>query len=137
MATTGVTTGDLADEIARILATIPDLRVYAWVADTFRPPGVVIGQPDIDYADTGSGFCKASWQFPLTIVASRNQDRDAQRKLADIVTAIVTAIADVELNDSVILSNTFSIEPLTAVPITATVAGQDLPGYLLRVEIRA
>jgi hypothetical protein len=126
-----VTTTDVAGTLAAILDTIEDLRVYAYVADTFRPPGALIMQPEIDYADPTATFCRATWQFPVGVVVSRNQDRKAQADLAEMVNQVAAALFDAEVED------VFSIEPLNAIPQTVTVAGQDLPGYLITVRVRA
>lgn len=133
MAVTTATTTDVAAVLGGILddALATDCRVYYYVADKFRPPGVVIGLPDIDYTDSGSGFCFARWEFPLTIVLSRSNDKDAQEALASLTSRVAVALNDAEP------AEVFSIEPLDARPATATVAGQDLPAYTMRVAVRA
>lgn len=126
-----VTTTDVAETLAEVLAGVDDLRVYAYVADNFRPPGAVIMQPEIDYADQTATFCRATWSFPVGVVVSRNQDRASQSALAAMVAEIATALYDADV------PSLFSIEPLNAIPQTVTVAGQDLPGYLITVRVRA
>jgi hypothetical protein len=130
MAVTAVTTVDVAKVLATLLADVDGLRVHWYMADTVRPPAVVIGQPEIDYADTDSGFCAATWLFPLTVVVARGNDRDAQRATATYLAGIVAALA-------VDVVGVHSIEPQTARPIPVTVSGQELPGYSLTVRVRA
>lgn len=131
MAVSDATITDTADLLAGILASIDGLRVYPYVADTFRPPGVVIGLPTIDYVDPLSGFCTATYDHPLTVLVARNNDREAQRDLARWVTQIVTTLRDSSTPGA------RSIEPQEARPGSHTVNGQELPGYTVRVLVRA
>lgn len=131
MTATRLQTDDVAGALATTLAGIAGLRVYTYVADNFRPPGVVIGQPVIDYADPDAGFCSASWSFPCTIVVSRSTDREAQRAMSQFLLDIVTALRTAEVD------GVLSIDPIDARPIPVTVSGQELPGYLLNIRIRA
>jgi hypothetical protein len=131
MSTTVTTTTDVAEQLVTILETVPDVRVYGYVPDTFRPSGIVVGQPDIDFVDNQSGFCSATWIFTLTIATARNTERDAQKELARIVGAVAIALNTAES------PGLFSIAPLDASPITANVNGQDLPAYSMRVQVRA
>jgi hypothetical protein len=131
MAVTVKATADVAKVLDAILDEIAGLRTYWYVADTVRPPAVIVGQPDIDYADASSGFCFARWEFPLTVIVSRNADRAAQEALSRRTNEIAAALNAAESDD------VFSIEPLDARPTTANVAGQDLPAYLMRVAVRA
>lgn len=131
MATTTVQTVDLAGVLEGILNSVDGLRVYWYVADTVRPPAVVIAQPVIDYADPDAGFCSASWSFPCTIVVSRSADREAQRAMSQFLLDIVTALRTAEVD------GVLSIDPIDARPIPVTVSGQELPGYLLNIRIRA
>jgi hypothetical protein len=132
MALTTSTTVDLSQVLADLLAEVDGLRTYWFVADTVRPPAAVIGQPEVDYQDTTSGFCAASWRFPLTVVVARSDDRQAQMNLSRLLADIVTVLRDVPPETPVL-----SIEPLDARPLGVTVSGQDLPGYLLNILIRA
>jgi hypothetical protein len=134
MAVSSTQTRDLAQVLVDLVAGVPDLRAYAYVADTVRPAmsggAAVVGQPEIDYTDNSAGFCSAAWLFPVTVVVARNNDRDAQMTLSRLLLDIVTALAaDVE--------NIVSIEPQNARPIPVTVAGAEYPGYLLTIRIRA
>lgn len=131
MAITKVPAVDVAKELGEILATVDGLRVYWYTPDKFRPPGVVIGMPDIDYADLSSGFCRARFEYPLTIVVARNADREAQEALSRWTNAVAMALGDAEP------PTLFSVEPLDARPVTTTVNGQDLPAYSMRVAVRA
>lgn len=130
MAGAAVETVDVSQMLSSLLESVEDLRVYWYVSDTVRPPAAVIGQPDIDFADSQSGFCAATWLFPVTVVTSRANDRGAQVEMSRLLFDMVSALkADVE--------GVHSIEPLDARPIPITVSGQDLPGYLLNIRIRA
>lgn len=131
MATTTVQTTDLAQLIADRLSTIDGLRVHWYVSDAVRPPSVVIGQPSVDYSDTAAGFCSAVWSFPLTLVVSRNSDREAQLALSRFLQAIVTTLADTEAD------GVSDVAPIAARPITVTVSGAELPGYAIDVNVYA
>lgn len=131
MAVTTAPAVDVARSLEAILAGVEGCRSYWYVADKFRPPGVIVGQPDIDYVDASAGFCFARWEFPLTVIVSRNSDREAQEALSDLVNRIALAL------DAATPADLFSIEPLDARPVVASVAGQDLPAYTVRVAVRA
>jgi len=129
MATTEVLTHDISQAMADVLDGL--VRTYWYVSDTIRPPAVVIAQPSVDYLDTLSGFCSATWTFPLTLVVARNNDRDAQLSLSRNLQLVTNAL------DSADLAGVRSCEPVDARPITVTVAGQELPGYAITVRVRA
>jgi hypothetical protein len=130
MATTTQQTVDVAAEIARLLRTVPDLRVHEFVVDTARPPCVVLGQPSLDFVDPGAGFCMATWDFPVNIITARNDAVAAQREMSQMLLDIVAALgADVP--------GIFSIQPQEARPQTVVVNGQELPSYLLTLRVRA
>jgi hypothetical protein len=129
MTTTGVLTHEISEEMSRALDGI--VRCYWYVSDAVRPPAVVIGQPAIDYLDTDSGFCAATWTFPLTLVVARNNDREAQLSLSRNLQAITSAL------DAADLAGTRSCEPVDARPLTVSISGQDLPGYAITVRVRA
>jgi hypothetical protein len=122
---------DVAQALEGLLEGIDGLRVVWFVSDASRPPFANIGLPDIDYADQNSGFCAARWEFPVTLVVTRSNDRQSQRDLSRLLAEIVTTLNDADIE------GVFSITPLDARPTTATVGGQDLPGYTLRVAVRA
>lgn len=130
MAVTTVSTIDISQALADVISAL-DIRVHWYVSDAVRPPAVVIAQPTIDYTDTLSGFCSATWSFPLTLVVSRNNDRDAQVALASMLQQVTTALTNADV------PGLNSIEPVSARPITVTVSGTDLPGYALDVNVRA
>lgn len=131
MATTGTETVEVSQALAELLDDVDGLRVYWYIADTTRPPACVIGLPDIDYADATSGFCAAVWSYPLTLVVSRSNDRDAQLELSRLVRDVVFALK------GPVPAGVFDVQPIDARPIPVTVAGQELPGYLLNVRVRA
>ncbi len=132
MAVTTAQTLDIAQVLADLLAGVEGLRVEQYVADKSRPPVAVIGQPDINFQDPDSGFCWASWEFPITIITARNNDRDAQRELSRLVRDVVNALTHPTVDD------VYDITCLDARPITtALIAGQELPAYLVRCLVRA
>lgn len=130
MAIGTATITDSAEILATVLDPIEGLRVYAYVADTFRPPGVVVGLPEVDYADPASGFCGATYDHALTVVVSRNQDREAQRELSRWVAAIASALRDADTPAG------SAIELRSASPGPINVNGQEMPGYTMRVLVR-
>jgi hypothetical protein len=129
MAVTEKLSVDIAQALADVLKDL--VRVHWYVADIVRPPAVVIGQPSVDYLDTLGGFCDSTWTYPLTLVVSRNNDRDAQVALSRILQLVTSALA------SATVPGIALIEPVDARPITVTVSGQDLPGYAITVRVRA
>lgn len=131
MAVSGIQTVDLTETIAARLQEIDGLRVYPYVSDAVRPPSCVIAQPEIDWTDNLSGFCAATWTFPLTVVVPRNNDRDAQASLSRLVMEIANALV---VDD---VASGIYIEPVDARPISVNVSGTDLPGYALNIRIRA
>jgi hypothetical protein len=122
---------DVAQALVEALETVDGLRATWYVSDAARPPVAVVAQPEIDYTDSTAGFCAAAWTFPVTVVVTRNNDRDAQRDLSRFVNEVALALRDAT-PDGVL-----SIDPLDARPTTVTVSGQELPAYELRVVVRA
>jgi len=133
MGTTTAQTTDVAQVLAGLLSGVSGARTAWFVSDALRPPCIVVGQPDLDFTDPTSPYCFATWTFPLTIAVPRNNDRDAQKALSQLVLDVVTALSSD--NDAPL----FSIEPLDARPLAGGVAigGVDLPAYLLHIRIRA
>lgn len=131
MATTETQTMDLAQAIVDVLNEIDGLRAYAYVADTVRPPAVVVAQPSVDYLDNLSGFCSATWTFPLTLVVGRNNDRDAQVALSGFLQQVTSTLAAADV------PGVAEIEPVSANPITVSVSGVEQPGYSIDVRVRA
>lgn len=123
-------TTDVTEVLMDLLAAVPNLRTYAFVADNFRPPGVVIAQPSIDFADLDGGFCSAVWTFGLTVVTTRSSDREAQRDMSQLVLDVASAL-DVQS-----VPGALSVEPLTATPTSVSVSGTELPAYTLTVRVR-
>jgi hypothetical protein len=129
MAVTSAQTVDVAAELARLLRTT-DLRVHEYVVDTARPPCIVLGQPTIDFADPASGFCLATWDYPVNVITARTDPVAAQREMSQMLLDVVTALgADVP--------GVFAIEPQDARPQTVSVNGVELPSYVLAVRVRA
>lgn len=131
MAAPTATTVDVSQGLALALAGVDGLRVYDHAADIARVPCLVIQLPTIDYADPSGGFCQAVWSFPLLILVARNNDTAAQAALASFVNQVALALWGAEVEGLA------SIEPQLAVPTVATLNGQELPAYTLRVQVRA
>lgn len=131
MAVTTSETVDVAEVLAGLLADVDGLRVEPYVSDKSRPPVAVIALPRIDWNDPDAGFCWASWDFPVTIITSRNNDRDAQSELSRLVRDVANALTHPTVD------GVHDVTPLTAEPTTATIAGQELPAYLVRVRVLA
>ena len=91
----------------------------------------MIGQPDIDFIDPDASFCAATWTYGITVVTSRSNDRDAQTEMSRLLLDIVQALSATQP------PGVFSVEALDARPIPVQVSGQELPGYLLTVRVRA
>lgn len=130
MATTTSTTQDLAEVIVEALEDL-ELRVYAYVADAARVPCLLVMQPSVDYLDTLSGFCSATWTFPCLLAVARNQDRDAQLNLSRYLRDITTALSSYQA------PGIADVEPMDARPASVNIAGAELPGYVINVRIRA
>ena len=132
MATTTQETKDVASVLHGLIDAVDGLRVYPYVADVIRPPAAVIGQPSLVFTDQSSGFCKATWSFPVTLITTRSNDRAAQAEMSKMILDVVTAL-DGDAPDGIL-----SIEPLSARPLAGvTVNGQELPAYELTIRIRA
>lgn len=127
MAVSDATFADTAAMLADALDGIDGLRVYAYVADTFRPPGVVVGLPSIDYLDPLAGFCGSTFEHALTLVVARANDRASQADLSGFVAAVAQALRD----------NVPDVELVDAIPGPINVNGTELPGYTMRVRVRA
>lgn len=130
MATTTTSTVDVAERLQELLDGIDGLRSYWYVSDTTRPPAAVIGQPDIDFLDNQSGFCTATWIFPVSVVVPRSNDREAQTQMSRLLMEITGAL-DTEV------PGLFSIEPVDARPIVVSIGQQELPAYVVNVRVRA
>jgi hypothetical protein len=131
MAVSTKPTVEVASALAEILSEVEGLRVVWYVADNARPPVAIIAQPSIDYVDPASPFCSAAWTFGVSIAVNRNQDLQAQKDLSRLVSECVRALDEAEVE------GIFSIEPQLATPTTLTISGVDMPGYTLRLVIRA
>lgn len=136
MVTTTAQTTDLAQVIVDAVAGIDGLRCYAYVADTVRTPAggaaLVVMQPTVDYTDQLAGFCSASWSFPLSLVTTRANEREAQAALSRYLQLVTSALSAAQSPPGVA-----SVEPIDARPTAVTVSGVDQPGYTINVRIRA
>lgn len=133
MAVTEQTTVDVAQVLSAALVGVDGARVEWYVADKSRPPVIVIGLPTIDWQDPESGFCWATWEFPLLVVTTRANDRAAQVELATLVRDVANALNDFNTSGS----GVFYVAALDAHPTVATIGGQELPAYNVRVQVRA
>jgi hypothetical protein len=135
MAVSTNTSTDLAEVIVGILDDLSGVRAYAYISDLVRPPttgaAIVVAQPTIDYEDTLSGFCSATWIFPVTLVVARGDAQSAQRALSQYLHLVTTTLATANPPDVQV------IEPVDARPTTVTVSGVEQPGYVIQVRIRA
>lgn len=133
MAVTDQTTLDVAPVLAEILAEVAGVRVEWYASDKARPPVAVVGLPVIDWADPGAGFCWATWEFPILVVTARNSDKEAQIELGRLVRDCAIALERADLAGT----GLFSVTLMDARPTVATLGGQDLPAYNMRVQVRA
>lgn len=131
MAVTGTETVDVAGVLAGLLGDVPGLRVEPYVSDKSRPPCAVIALPRIVWNDPDAGFCWAAWEFPIVIVTARNNDRDAQAELSRLVRDVANAL------DHTPVDGVHDIQLMTGDPNPVTIAGQELPGYIVRVRVLA
>jgi len=131
MAVTDSETVDVAGVLAGLLAGVGGLRVEPYVSDKSRPPVAVVALPTITFDDPDAGFCWASWEFPVTVITGRSNDRDAQAELSRLVRDVANA-----LNHTPV-TGVHDIQLLNAAPTVATIAGQELPGYTIRVRVLA
>jgi hypothetical protein len=74
----------------------------------------------------------ATFEVPITIITARSNDRDAQVELSRLVRDVANA-----LNTPGVVPGIFSIDLLDARSGTASIAGQELPAYNMRVRVRA
>lgn len=130
MSATATQIVNVAEALKGRLDGVDGLRAYWYAADTARPPLAVVGQPTIDYRDASGGFCQAVWLFTIELVVARNDDRAAQTTMSRLLSDAVMALTN-DVDDGIV------VEPQDARPATITLAGQDLPGYLLTVKVRA
>ena len=131
MAVTTTQTVDVTSALETLLNSVEGLRAYRYVADNVRVPAAVIAMPSVTFNDPDSGFHGARWEFPVSLIVSRNADRAAQDALARMLSEVAQAIWTTEVD------GVYSIEATTAVPVSITVSGQELPAYTLRVIARA
>lgn len=117
---------DAVDAVADLLRAIPGSpRVYEYLADGFRPPGYMVGQPTWSFTRTGP--CWATAELPIYAVHPRQHDRQPQRELLGMVEDAVEALAG--------QSTGLSVRPLRCVPQGLTQGEVVFPGYLLTVEV--
>jgi len=122
---------DIAEALAAALS-VAGVRTYAYNPDTFVPPGIVVGQPTMDW-ESDRTFCTLTWVFPITVAVSRNTDREAQSALFDTVAQIADVLADDHDLGGLVQTSRL----LAAAPTTVTANGQEFPAYLLTVNILA
>jgi hypothetical protein len=129
-----VTNGqEIAEALATALSVIPDVRTYAWMPDSFSPPGIVVGQPSMDWEGDQRTFCNIAWEFPLTVAVLRNTDREAQAALY----RVVEAIGDVLSEDHDLGGHVQTSRLLNANPVIISSSGQEFPAYVITVRVIA
>lgn len=129
MAVTTASIVNVAQALGDVIKAL-DIRVHWYVADTIRPPAVVIMQPSIDYTDTLGGFCSASWTFPLILVVARNNDKEAQVALSSMLQQVTNALAAAQV------PGIGDMAPIDARPETVLVSNVEQPAYHLNVLVR-
>lgn len=75
--------GDIRDGLAANLATIPGLRVSAWLPDSVNPPHAVIAPPTIRYDQTMGANVHGvdEYTFTVQLFVNRDNPRTAQSLL--------------------------------------------------------
>jgi hypothetical protein len=122
---------DIAMALAAHLSVIPEVRVHAYMPDSFLPPGIVIQQPTIQWDTEDRTFCTRKFLFPLAVAVPRNHDSTAQAELDRLVTAIEERFQDDPGGDIQFA------RLLDARPVAVSSQGTDYPGYLISVEVVA
>lgn len=125
--------GVIAEALATTLSQVQSLRVHAYAADSFLPPGVVVGQPDIALDGVPRTFCSVQWDFPCYLVVERITDVKSQRDLFNHIDSIFQVIE----NDPSLGGVVQQATALDARPQSVNVNGQDLPGYRINVQVLA
>jgi hypothetical protein len=123
----------VADALGMVLKEVPGLRVHAYLPDTFTPPGIVVGQPTVDFANPDAAFCWAVWDYPLTLVVARSSDRVAQQDLLNHLRGVVSALRA----NPTLSGNARTSQVTTATPGTVEVNGTALPMYSIAVSVYA
>lgn len=131
MAVTTAATVDVSQALSACLAGVDGLRVDWFISDKSRPPCAIIGLPTIIWNDPESTFCWASWEYPISVVTARNSEREAQQELSRLVREVAAALSGPTPE------GVFDIQLLDARPNTVSISGQELPAYLVRVQVRA
>jgi hypothetical protein len=73
------------DELAERLASIPDLRVYAWSPGTATPPAAIVGYPTEYRFDDTYQRGLDTMSVPVVVLVGRTTDRTARTALAGYV----------------------------------------------------
>ena len=84
--------GEVADALSSSLGTIEGLRAYPYFPDTFQPPGVVVGHPDIDFETAATTVCGGDWTMPAHLVVARSNDRSSSLTLFDFLDLVIAQI---------------------------------------------
>lgn len=74
--------GDVMDEVAGRLRTIPSLRVHPYPADSVNAPAAVLAWPERYDFDETYGRGSDRMTLPLVVVVSRVPDRAARDQLS-------------------------------------------------------
>lgn len=87
--------GAVMDEVTGALATIPNLRTFAYFPDKVTPPAAVVDFPSVDYDNTFSrGADRVT--LPVTVLVSRVDSRSARDRLLTLAGQVKAAIEDAE-----------------------------------------
>lgn len=84
--------GDIRDGLAANLATIPGLRVSAWLPDNITPPMAVIAPPTIKYDQTMGANVHGldEYTFTVSLLVNRDNPRTSQSLLDAYCSAVGT-----------------------------------------------
>jgi len=131
MAVTTAQTVDVSQALAMLLGSVDGLRVEWYVSDRARVPCAVVSLPTLTFDDPDSGFCWALWDYSIALVTARSDPRAAQEELSRLVRDVVNALSH-QAPEGI-----YDIQMLSATPSTTTIAGQELPSYIVRCQVRA
>jgi len=122
--------GVVTEALSGVFATIDGLRSYAYFPDTFQPPGVVVGHPEIAFTGDHVTICSNDLTFPCHLVVARSSDRAVASTLFDFLDQMIAAVE----GDSTLGGACELAQVLSASPETVAVNGTELPGYLVQIR---
>ena len=77
--------GAVMDEVAELLATLTDLRVYAWPVEQAQPPAAIVAYPTAYTFDETYNRGMDRMTLPVVVLVGRAVDRTARDKLSSYV----------------------------------------------------